>query len=846
MRATWRISTPFTRQIFAHMETWRPYTLFYPGLVGLSGAGLASDHVSALRLLGSWLVPTLGWIAGLYGGDYFDRTLDAAAKPHRPIPSGRISPRTALASAITCVLVGCAIGVLLNWRTVPLAVAALCLGIAYSTWFKARGLAGNAVRGSLTMFAFLSGALMASPYPPAGVIAVAVVFWLHDTGSNLVGALRDVEGDRRGGYRTMPVRHGTGSALLTVAALTVAWQILAFAAPAVMARPAGPGYFTLISVAAVVAIGCVTALVRSARPLPRARALAGHEILVAERLLLAGACINWGIGTALGLPMTAAALVLTWIFQRTMRHMYEFGPASCLPVVAPDPAPDAAAVESYVESQITALVPGALTALTGWNRHIDIQLTDPDLTVRMTIENGAIRRTRPGTQATDLPRLTISTSGATFRDIFLLGRCNPRQAYLAGNIRMDASPRDMIHLNQLFNEFRRRSGHLPMTSVHERTAAKVTAERLPETIVISDTTLRDGEQMPGAVFTIAEKVEIARRLAAIGIPLVEAGFPAAGAQELDAVRAIVEQCLDTVVQVIARPIERDIDLAVQTGAQSIALFAGTSDSHVQAKLRIEPGRLIRQIGDAVGYAKESGRQVVFTAEDATRSDHGFLAEVCAAAEQAGADALGLADTVGVATPWTMHALVRRITAACSTPIAVHCHNDLGMATANSIAALLAGASGVQCSVLGIGERAGNAPLEQVALALEAAFGHPSGLHLPGLAPLARHVASLLGIEIAPCTPVVGDHAFVHESGLHVDAILRDPSTYEPYPPGLVGCERRIAVGKHSGRSAVRHALRVRGFTLSDGELAALVRQIKRDGEKGNSDAGKHSESDGTL
>jgi isopropylmalate/homocitrate/citramalate synthase len=350
---------------------------------------------------------------------------------------------------------------------------------------------------------------------------------------------------------------------------------------------------------------------------------------------------------------------------------------------------------------------------------------------------------------------------------------------------------------------------------------------LPAAIVISDTTLSGGEQAPGVAFSRPDRLRLAERLAAVGVPLIEAGFPAVSADEAAAVRGIVEAGLGSVVQVVARPLKHDIDMAVESGADSIALFVAASDAHIVRKLRTDREQLLRLVRDSVGYAKKSGRQVVFVAEDATRSDPDFLAGACAVAADSGADAIVLADTLGVATPESMARLVGRLAAGCPLPIAVHCHNDLGLAVANSIAALGAGATGVRCSVLGIGERAGTACLEELALALEVGYGFRTGLDLRALTPLAQQVASLTGQTVQPGRPVVGRNAFLHESGLHAGAVVREPSAYEPYPPELTGRRRAFTVGRRSGRAGVGQILAGHGLTLANSELDALLGEIRR-------------------
>jgi isopropylmalate/homocitrate/citramalate synthase len=354
----------------------------------------------------------------------------------------------------------------------------------------------------------------------------------------------------------------------------------------------------------------------------------------------------------------------------------------------------------------------------------------------------------------------------------------------------------------------------------------------PPVVVVSDTTLRDGEQMPGVVFNQAEKIRIARLLVELGVPLIEAGFPAVSDLEAEAIREVVQRCPDSVVQVIARPLDRDVDAAVGTGAHSIAVFLGTSDAHLESKLRMSVDDAERAVAAAVRRAKRAGRQVVFAAEDATRSRPEVLLRVCTAAADAGADALGVADTVGIATPTSMAELVRTVMAGCPLPLAVHCHNDLGLATANSLAAVAAGASGIQCSVLGIGERAGNAPLEQVALALQVALGRAVELDLTRLQPLAEYVAGLIGVPIAPYQPVAGGNAFTHESGLHVDGLVRDATTYEPYPPELVGRERRIVLGKHSGLSSVLAVAQAGQIDLDGRTARSVLAHVKASAQLG--------------
>jgi isopropylmalate/homocitrate/citramalate synthase/4-hydroxybenzoate polyprenyltransferase len=798
------------RALFAHLETWRPYTAFYVGLVGLAGAVLSAPQAPAGRLAAAWAVPTLGWLAGLYGGDYFDRHLDAEAKPHRPIPSGRLAAGTALAIFIVLTVAGAALSLWLNWRTVILVALACAAGVTYSTVAKGRGLFGNLLRGSMTAFAFWYGSMMVAELPSPHVAPIALAFLLHDTGSNLVGAVRDIEGDRDGGYITFAVRRGAMTATRVAAALLAASYAVALAAPSIGNRPMATSFAAGLLAAAVTATAAVTPMFSSGE---RVVAYRAHTILVFARIMLAGAFLIWLLGEPAAALIVLAALAFTWATQRLLRQRHEFAAQQDTPLTAE-------AVLDYVDAQIDAI--GTRPALADWQRVIEIELTEPDVQVRLQAVAGIISRVRSDGTPPDFPVISIVTTGRVFRDIFLLGTTSPRRAYLTRQLSMSATASDMIRLNHLFNGFRHRRPAVVAVDRSEPRPEPV----IPPVVVISDTTLRDGEQMPGVVFSPAEKLGLARRLAEAGIPLIEAGFPAVSTEEADAIRAIVDQAGDTVIQVIARPVDRDIDAAIETGAHSIAIFIGTSESHLREKLHMTLDELVSAVDRAVRRAKSAGRQVVFAAEDATRTDVSALLRVCRAAGEAGADTIGVADTVGVANPESISRLVREVSSACPLPIAVHCHNDLGLATANSLAAVLAGASGVQCSVLGIGERAGNAPLEQVVLALHASFGHDTGLNLPALAPLAEYVAQLIGVPIPPQYPVVGGNAFTHESGLHLDGITHQPSTYEPYQPELVGRTRRIVLGKHSGVSAVLAVANEAGLTLDREQARAVLLAVK--------------------
>ncbi len=306
--------------VLAHVQTWRPYTLWYVGLLGLAGAGLAGEHRPG-RLLVAWATPTLGWLGGHYLSDYFDRELDAISKPHRPIPSGRLAPAVALWCGGAAMLAVGVLAVVSGWATGLVAGCAVAGVVAYGLRLKAVGLPGNLVRGLLGALALLYGAAVV---PALGwqVLVFALAFWLHDSASNLVGTLRDVAGDGAGGYRTLPVRHGTSAGVRTAVAL----YALAIGAAA-LGGGGRPGFLVVLAAVAVVGAVALLPLVRRHAALPARVALRAHEVLVLERLGLAAAVVWLGLGAAPAVGLLVPLLALTWWTQRRMRTWYELGPA---------------------------------------------------------------------------------------------------------------------------------------------------------------------------------------------------------------------------------------------------------------------------------------------------------------------------------------------------------------------------------------------------------------------------------------------------------------------------------------------------------------------------------------
>ena len=311
--------------VLAHLQTWRLYTFWYVGFLGLAGAALSPGRPDGVRLFAAWAVPTLGWLGGHYLSDYFDRDLDAIAKPHRPIPSGRLPARVALGCGVLAMLAVAVLAVLTGWRTSLIAVLAVAAVLAYGLRLKALGIAGNLVRGALGALALLYGAATAPPFGWAVLLPFVAAFWLHDTCSNLVGTLRDVDGDRAGGYRTLPVTHGTATGIRVALGL-YALTLLA-AAGGVLRGPGARHGWCLAALAGVAVLGCtaIAPMLAHQHQLSARDALRAHELLVLERLCLAAVVIGLGLGGWPALALLAPALTLTWWSQRALRTWYEFG-----------------------------------------------------------------------------------------------------------------------------------------------------------------------------------------------------------------------------------------------------------------------------------------------------------------------------------------------------------------------------------------------------------------------------------------------------------------------------------------------------------------------------------------
>ncbi|MBZ5527556.1 MAG: 2-isopropylmalate synthase [Acidobacteriia bacterium] len=336
-----------------------------------------------------------------------------------------------------------------------------------------------------------------------------------------------------------------------------------------------------------------------------------------------------------------------------------------------------------------------------------------------------------------------------------------------------------------------------------------------DAIRIFDTTLRDGEQSPGFSMNTEEKIRMAQQLASLGVDVIEAGFPIASQGDLEAVKTVAREVRGARIAALARAKREDVDAAIEAlqPAESprLHVFLATSDLHLKAKLNISRQQALEAIGSMIRLGRQHVGEVEFSAEDASRSDLKFLCQVCKVAIDAGATVLNLPDTVGYAVPEEYAAMFTEVRDYLGDPQGVtfsaHCHNDLGMAVANSLAAVRAGARQIECTINGIGERAGNASLEEVVVALavrQSSFGLKTNVRLAELFASSRMLSEITGVHVPPNKAVVGANAFAHEAGIHQDGIIKNPLTYEIISPQAVGVPARsLVLGKHSGRNALR-------------------------------------------
>jgi isopropylmalate/homocitrate/citramalate synthase len=363
---------------------------------------------------------------------------------------------------------------------------------------------------------------------------------------------------------------------------------------------------------------------------------------------------------------------------------------------------------------------------------------------------------------------------------------------------------------------------------HSATRAE---RRIPAHPILWDETLRDGEQTPGVHFSPEEKLQIAELLSDVGIPLLNAGIPVVSEKEATAVDLLAHAGLKAKILAAARTVPADVDAVIRSGATHIAIFVAASNVHLRYKLRMSQDEVLAASLKTVRMAKDAGLHVAFVTEDTVRAPFDFVERLYRAVQEAGADRLVVSDTVGIMTPltfrWYLREFQRRVE---PRDLSVHCHNDFGLATANTLTALEVGVVAPHVCVNGLGERAGNASLEEVVLCLESLYGVRTGIKTERLYELSQLVEEISGVPIAANKALVGYNAFSHEAGIHTHGILAHTLTYEPLQPGVVGRERQMILGKHTGKAALVEKLKERGLTASDPLLLDLLQRVKSETE----------------
>jgi 2-isopropylmalate synthase len=351
-------------------------------------------------------------------------------------------------------------------------------------------------------------------------------------------------------------------------------------------------------------------------------------------------------------------------------------------------------------------------------------------------------------------------------------------------------------------------------------------------IRIFDTTLRDGEQTPGVSLTIEDKIEIARQLSKLGVDVIEAGSPMSSEGEKRVVKEIANAGLEAEVCGLARATRSDIDDAIDCDVDLVHVFIPTSPVQMKYAVNMTPEQVLAATTEHVEYVKKHGLKCEFSPMDATRSKLSFLKQVCQAAEKAKTDMINIPDTVGIMTPRTTRKLIEDVRKAVKVPISIHCHDDFGMAVANSLAAVEAGATQVHATINGLGERAGNAALEEIAVALRLIYKLKTGINSRLLYSTSRMVSTLTGIFVQANKAIVGENAFAHESGIHTRGVTVKPLTFEPIKPELVGRTRKLVAGKLAGTRGIKAELEDIGIHPTEEQLKQIVNRVKELGDKG--------------
>ncbi len=358
-------------------------------------------------------------------------------------------------------------------------------------------------------------------------------------------------------------------------------------------------------------------------------------------------------------------------------------------------------------------------------------------------------------------------------------------------------------------------------------------DRFPKRIRVFDTTLRDGEQTPGVSLTPENKLRIAQHLDDLGVDVIEAGFAAVSEGEAESVKLIAEAGLRAEICSASRGVRGDVDAVAKACADSIHLIIPVSDLHIEAKLKKTRQQVLQITKDMVKHAKDCGLIVELSAEDATRADFDYLKEVFLTGIEAGADRIVACDTVGVLTPERSYRFYGDLRDSLEVPVvSVHCHNDFGMAVANTIAALRGGANQFHATINGLGERTGNASLEEIVVSLIALHHQKLNIKTKQLYGISQFVQRLTGVYVQPNKAIVGENAFTHESGIHTQGMLAHPGTYEPIEPELVGGTRRLAPGKHAGSAGLKAALGTMGLQPAEDQFKEIFTRVKAAGDKG--------------
>ncbi|NWK01882.1 2-isopropylmalate synthase [Marine Group I thaumarchaeote] len=352
---------------------------------------------------------------------------------------------------------------------------------------------------------------------------------------------------------------------------------------------------------------------------------------------------------------------------------------------------------------------------------------------------------------------------------------------------------------------------------------------------IFDTTLRDGEQSPGVALSPENKLNIAKKLDELGVDAIETGFPVISEGEQKAIKMITQANLSAELCGLARTNQQDIDAVVDCGLKYVHTFIATSDIHLQYKLHLSQDQVLEKAIESVEYAKSRGLQVEFSAEDATRTDRDFLKKIFTAVTKAGVDRIDIPDTVGYSTPQYIAEITKDAIEATKLPISVHCHNDFGLAVANAISGIQAGAQCAHVTINGIGERAGNASLEELVMALQCLKFDQSwetNIKTELLYETSKYVSKLSGMPVQPNKAIIGENAFGHESGIHTHGVLSNPLTYEPISPEIVGRNRWLRVGKHAGAHGVDAMLNEYGVQPDKNQLKKILEKVKAIGDQG--------------